>query len=256
METVIYEVKDRIAYITMNRPEKLNSINATMRDELFEAFTDVKLNPDVWVCIVTGAGDRAFSTGHDLVDQAESRAANKVRGADTDQLYTFIHTIWKPIIAAINGYCLAQGGGVALCSDIRIAVPEAQFGWPQVKRGISSTSGPTLLAHKIPLGIALEMLFTGRFITAQMAERWGMVNRIVPREQLMSTAEEIAQEILANAPLPVRTIKEVAVSTQGKPLAERVRFSALVGGTIRGSEDSREGLRAFAEKRAPVWVGR
>ena len=256
METIIYEVKDRIGYITLNRPQKLNSIDATMRDELFEVFTDVKLNPDVWVAIITGAGDRAFSTGHDLVSHEESRAANKTRGADTDQLYTFIHTIWKPVIAAINGYCLAQGGGLALCSDIRIAVPEAEFGWPQVKRGISSTSGPTLLAHKIPLGIALEMLFTGRFITSEMALKWGLINKVVPRAQLMAAAEEMAQEILANAPLAIRTIKEVAVTTQGKPLSERVKYSALVGAGIRGSEDSKEGLRAFAEKRTPVFVGR
>lgn len=256
METVTYEVKDRIAYITMNRPEKMNAINATMRDELFEAFSDFKENPDAWVCIVTGAGTRAFSTGHDLVDTSESRAKNRTRGGSTDDLYVFIHNIWKPVIAAINGYCLAQGGGVALCSDIRIAVEEAAFGWPQVKRGISSVSGPSLLSHKIPLGIALEMLFTGEFITAEMALKWGLINKIVPRAQLMPAAQEMAEKILANAPLPVRTIKEGAVRSQGWPLQERVRLASLLAGTLRNSADSKEGLGAFAEKRAPVWVGR
>ena len=255
MYTVNYELKDRIAYITMNRPTKMNAIDSTMRDELFWAFSEFKDNPDAWVCIVTGAGDRAFSTGHDLVSHEESRAEHKVSGS-TDDLYVFIHNIWKPVIAAINGYCLAQGGGVALCSDIRIAVPDAAFGWPQVKRGISSVSGPSLLSHKIPLGIALEMLFTGEFVTAEMALKYGLINRIVPRAQLMPAAQEMAEKILANAPLPVRAIKEGAVRSQGWPLQERVRLASLLAGTLRTSADSKEGLTAFAEKRAPVWVGR
>jgi len=255
MYTVNYELKDRIAYITMNRPTKMNAIDSTMRDELFWAFSEFKDNPDAWVCIVTGAGDRAFSTGHDLVSHEESRAEHKVSGS-TDDLYVFIHNIWKPVIAAINGYCLAQGGGVALCSDIRIAVPDAAFGWPQVKRGISSVSGPSLLSHKIPLGIALEMLFTGEFVTAEMALKYGLINKIVPRDELMTAAKEMAEKILANAPLPVRTIKEGAVRSQGWPLQERVRLASLLAGTLRTSADSKEGLTAFAEKRAPVWVGR
>ncbi|MBI4496974.1 MAG: enoyl-CoA hydratase/isomerase family protein [Chloroflexi bacterium] len=259
MNTVKYEVKDRIAYITMNRPEKLNAINEEMRDELSECFRDVKENPDVWVAIITGAGERAFSTGHDLVQRSErSEGAERPRRStgSTDDLYVYLHYTWKPTIAAINGYCLAQGGGIALCCDIRVAVEDAYFGWPQVKRGISSVSGPSLLSHKIPLGIALEMLFTGEFVTAQEAARWGMVNKIVKREDLMSTAEEIAQKILAVAPLPVRAIKEGAVSTQGMRLEQRVRIASLLAGGVSQSADSKEGLKAFAEKRAPVWVGR
>ena len=153
METVLYDVRDRVAHIRLNRPEKLNAINAQMREELFEAFEDVERNPDVWVAIVSG-GERAFSVGHDLAQMATGGVAG---ARTTDDLYAYQLSIYKPIIAAIDGYCMAQGAGIALCSDVRIATSRVQFGWPQVKRGISSMSGPCLLAHRIPLARALEV---------------------------------------------------------------------------------------------------
>ncbi len=147
---VIYEIKEGIAYITMNRPEKLNAIDPPMRQLLWDSFQDVKNNPEVRCAIVTGAG-RAFSTGHDLVAMA-SASANE--GPTTGDLYVVQSQIFKPIIAAINGICMAQGCGIALGSDIRIASSGAQFGWPQAKRGISSVSGPALLSQVVPRNIA------------------------------------------------------------------------------------------------------
>ena len=151
---VIYEIKEGIAFITLNRPEKLNAINPEMRQMLWDAFQDVKDNPVVRCAIVTGSG-RAFSTGHDLVAMANARANE---GPSTGDLYVVQSNIWKPIIAAINGVCLAQGCGIALGSDIRIASVEAQFGWPQAKRGISSVSGPALLSQVVPRNVAFEFL--------------------------------------------------------------------------------------------------
>ena len=180
--TVLLEVRDRVAYVTMNRPEKLNAINNEMLGDLFETFTEVKENPDIWVAVLTGAG-RAFCTGHDLV-----MGMHEPPG-DTDAFYTYLSNVWKPVIAAVNGYCLAQGGGLALLSDIRIASEDAQFGWPQVKRGIASISGPTILSHYIPLGHALKILFTGEFCDAQEAYRLGMLQEVVPQNKLLERAD-------------------------------------------------------------------
>ena len=171
MKFVIYEVRDRIARITMNRPDKLNAINPQMRAELFEAFEDVEHNPDVWLAIITGTG-RSFSVGHDLVSMAGRAHPGGGPGErTTDDLYLYLSQFYKPIIAAINGICIAQGAGLALLSDIRIASDTAQFGWPQVKRGISSMSGPCLLTQEVPHNVAMELLMTGDFLGAQDALR-------------------------------------------------------------------------------------
>ena len=254
MALVEYEVKGRIAYITMNRPEKLNAINHEMLDGLWQAFTNLRDDPEVWLGIVTGNG-RAFSVGHDLVEMGGGSAPVR-ESATTDQLYFMEQHIWKPIIAAINGICLAQGAGIALGADIRVAADTAQFGWPQVKRGISSISGPVILSHRVPLGNALETLFVGEFLPAQEAQRLGLVNHVVPQEEVMSKAEELAGKILENAPLAVRAIKEAAIRGLHLSLQDRLSVAALVSARVRNSEDSQEGLNAFKEKRAPVWKAR
>ena len=195
---VIYEIKEGIAYITLNGRKSSTPSTREMRELLWEAFLDVKDNPEVRCATVTGRG-RAFSTGHDLVAMAAARANE---GPSTGDLYVVQSNIWKPIIAAINGICLAQGCGIALGSDIRIASSEAQFGWPQVKRGVSSVSGPSLLSQVVPRNIAFEILFIGEFIDAQRAQELMLVNHVVLPDQVMPLAKEIAGKITANAPLP------------------------------------------------------
>ena len=249
---VIYEIEDGIAYITMNRPEKLNAINPEMRQMLWDAFQDVSDNPEVRCAIVTGKG-RAFSTGHDLVAMAEARANE---GPSTGDLYVVQSNIWKPIISAINGICLAQGCGIALGSDIRIASTEAQFGWPQAKRGISSVSGPALLSQVVPRNIAFEFLFTGDFVDAQKALELRLVNYVVPPEEVMPRAQEMARKITANAPLALAAIKEASLKGAEMSLVERVDFAQKKRDEVLATEDAQEGVAAFAEKRAPVWKGR
>ena len=249
---VIYEVKEGIACITLNRPEKLNAINPEMRELLWDAFQDVRNNDEVRCAIVTGKG-RAFSTGHDLVAMASARANE---GPTTGDLYVEQSKIWKPIIAAINGVCLAQGCGIALGSDIRIASSEAQFGWPQAKRGISSVSGPALLSQVVPRNIAFEFLFTGDFVDAQKALELMLVNYVVPPEDVMPRAEEMARKITANAPLALAAIKEACIKGSEMGLEERVAFAQKKRDEVLASEDAQEGVKAFAEKRAPVWRGR
>ena len=249
---VIYEIKEGIAYITMNRPEKLNAIDPPMRQLLWDSFQDVKNNPEVRCAIVTGQG-RAFSTGHDLVAMA-SATANE--GPTTGDLYVVQSQIFKPIIAAINGICLAQGCGIALGSDIRIASSGAQFGWPQAKRGISSVSGPALLSQVVPRNIAFEFLFTGDFVDAQKALQLMLVNYVVEPDEVMPKAEEMARKIIANAPLSIAAIKEAAIKGSEMGLEERVAFAQAKRDEVLKTEDAKEGVRAFAEKRAPVWQGR
>ena len=249
---VLYEIKEGIAYITLNRPEKLNAINPEMRQMLWDAFQDVKNNPEVRCAIVTGSG-RAFSTGHDLVAMASARANE---GPSTGDIYVVQSNIWKPIIAAINGICLAQGCGIALGSDIRVASSEAQFGWPQAKRGISSVSGPALLSQVVPRNIAFEFLFTGDFVDAQKALDLMLVNYVVAPEEVMPKAEELARKITANAPLSLAAIKEASIKGAEMGLEERVAFAQKKRDEVLQSEDAKEGVAAFAEKRAPVWKGR
>ena len=251
-DEVIYEIKQGIAYITLNRPEKLNAIDPPMRQQLWDAFQDVDKNTEVRCAIVTGAG-RAFSTGHDLVAMA---AGGANEGPSTGDLYVVQSNIWKPIIAAINGICLAQGCGIALGSDIRIASSKAEFGWPQAKRGIASVSGPALLSQVVPRNIAFEFLFTGDFVDADKALALMLVNYVVDPDQVMAKAEEIAQKITANAPLSLAAIKEASIKGSEMGLEERVKFAQEKRNEVLESEDAKEGVLAFAEKRAPVWKGR
>ena len=251
-DEVIYEIKEGIAYITLNRPEKLTAIAPPMRQQLWDAFQDVDKTPDVRCAIVTGAG-RAFSTGHDLVAMA---AGGANEGPSTGDLYVVQSNIWKPIISAINGICLAQGCGIALGSDIRIASSKAEFGWPQAKRGIASVSGPALLSQVVPRNIAFEFLFTGDFVDAHKALELMLVNYVVEPDQVMAKSEEIAQKITANAPLSLAAIKEASIKGSEMGLEDRVKFAQNKRNEVLESEDAKEGVLAFAEKRAPVWKGR
>ena len=248
MALVEYKVKDKIAYITLNRPEKLNAINFQMMHEIVDTLRKYDDDKKAWVAIVSGNG-RAFCPGIDLTE------VNIEAAAEVDRMYLEILNVKKPLICCVHGFTLAQGDGIAFCCDIRVAAEDTQFGWPQVKRGISSISGPSFAAHHIPLGYAFEYLFTGEFFSAADAYRFAIVNRVVPMDKLISTGEEIAKKILACAPLAVQAMKEATLRGLQASLPERMHTAGSILSRVLRTKDAQEGLKAFAEKRAPVYKG-
>ena len=250
MHLIEYEIKNRIGYITLNRPDKMNAVTYEMLGNLVSMFEDIRKNPDVWVGIITGKG-KAFCAGHDLSQPAPQGPVPTVF-----DLYSEINRTNKPILAAVNGICLAQGCLIALSTDIQVASTEARFGWPHTKRGITSIGGPILLARKIPLNKACEYLLTGEFISAQEALGFGLVNKLVPPEEVMAAAEEIAGKILNNAPLAVRGMKDALMKTRFMRSGEAFAYSKLISDNVKQTEDAKEGICAFKEKRNPEWKSR
>ncbi len=243
---VDYQKEGRIAIFTINRPEAMNALNAEAHQELNEAMIDFRDDNDLWVGIITGAGDRAFCAGQDIRGgggAAGSRAA-----------YNLVDKIWKPVIAAINGYALGGGLEVALTCDIRIASENARLGLPEVLRGMNSgAGGMQRLPRFIPRAIASWMILSGQPIDAQEAYRIGLVNKVVPLDQLMSTAREWAEVICQAAPLAVRAGKEAVIRGCDMTLAQGLQLDGDVFSHHGGAEDRLEGVKAFAEKRKPVW---
>jgi enoyl-CoA hydratase/carnithine racemase len=260
VSVVNYEIRDRVAFITIDRPEQRNALNQEVVQELLGAFTDVRENPDVWVAILTGAGDIAFSAGADLKamerDALGEREVPSGPRFGANDLYQYIRHTYKPTIAAINGYALAGGAGIALSCDMRILSEQAQMGWPHANRGISSISGPVLLAHIVGPHKALEIEYFAEHLDAAQCLELGLANRVVPHDQLLDAAEETARRIMKNSPASLRHIKEVTQRGLELPIEERIKLAVDFHKRCLQTEDAREGLRAFAEKREPVWTGR
>ena len=261
-ENVLYEQRGKITIITINRPDRMNAINPETSAELFDAWQRFRDDRDAWVAILTGAGERAFSAGNDLVRTAASSRtpqgatppalARVPFGGNTREL-----EVWKPSIAAINGYCLAGGLEMALACDIRIAAEHAQFGLPEVTWAIIPGAGGTQrLPRLIPPGVALDMILTAERIDVQAALRWGLVSRVVPQADLMSTALKLAETICSRGPLAVRAAKESVMRGLDMPIQQGLALEGMFSAKVYVSDDAKEGPRAFAEKRSPNFQGR
>ena len=252
-----YEKTGRIAIVTMNRPERMNALHPPANFELHEIWNDFENDPEVWVGIFTGAGDKAFSAGNDLRYTAE-HGMDMVRMPDSGfGGITSRTTCWKPIIAAVNGYALGGGFEMALACDIIIAADHARVGLPEVRVGLMPGAGGVhRWPRMIPQKIAMGHILAGRHMTAQDAHRWGIVNEVVPLEALMPAAMRWANEILEGAPLSVRAAKQAAMMGLGHPLDIALHMKYTETQRMLRSEDTVEGPRAFAEKRKPNWKGR
>lgn len=253
-----FELSDGVALITLNRPERLNAIDADGYRQLSEAWTRVRDDRDVRVAVVTGAGDRSFSTGADLKSFITAPSdLSEFWNTQRDQLLNRGLEVWKPIIAAVNGYCLGGGLTLMLATDIRIAAEHATFALAEAKRGIVAANGGTQrVLAQLPYAIGMELLLTGERFDAATAERWGLVNRVVALDALLPTAMDYAQRIAANAPLAVQAAKELAVRARDLDLASGLRLEQAINRLLQFSEDAQEGPAAFAEKRPARFEGR
>ncbi|MCZ6614736.1 MAG: enoyl-CoA hydratase/isomerase family protein [Chloroflexi bacterium] len=246
MSVLLYEKRNQIAYITLNRPDSLNAYNNELIEALGDALVDYRDDPTLLVAIMTGAG-RAFSTGADLKEmtsEGQSAGTRNLRGPLREK-------VWKPIIAAIDGYALAGGFGVALECDIRLATERSRLG-DTVTR--VSALGNLPLLDMMPMGEAMHMLLTGTHISAEEAYRMGLVHKVVPdRETLMQEAEAIAEQIKLCAPLAVQAVRRIAYARREHSPGEIQELTQSLRKQLAQTEDAKEGPRAFAEKRKPVW---
>lgn len=257
-EYAIYEKRDRIAYVTVNRPEVMNALHPLASKELGEIWDDFAADDDVWVAILTGAGDRAFSAGNDLKATASGTGRLPAGSSPSGGFggLTDRYDLFKPVIGAVNGWAMGGGCEMALACDILVASDRARFGLPEPRVGLyAGAGGVHRLPRQLPLKIAMGMMLTARDIDAQTAHHYGLVNEVVPHDQLMEAAERWANEVLQCAPLSVRGSKEAAMRGLDMPLRDAIHGEYEWIKRHRASQDVVEGPRAFSEKRAPRWTG-
>jgi crotonobetainyl-CoA hydratase len=253
------EAANGVLTITLDRP-KANAIDVSTSRALYSAFAQLQDDPALRVAIITGSG-RFFSAGWDLGAAAQGEAIDADHGPGGFAGLTEYFSLSKPVIAAVNGLAFGGGFELALAADMIVAAEHAEFALPEVKLGMIADSGGVLrLPRRLPRAIATELLLTGRRMSAQEAERWGLVNQVVPADALMQAAQALAETIVQNAPLALAAVKEVLRETEGQTVAQA--YQQLRSGSLPGyramltSDDAQEGPRAFGEKRAPHWSGR
>lgn len=254
---VLAERQDHVMVVTLNRPEARNAVNLEVTTLVGEALEEADQNPDVWVVVVTGAGDKAFCAGADLKAVARGEAFFPEGRGHWGFAGYVSHHISKPTIAAVNGFALGGGTEITLASDLAVASETAYFGLPEVKRGIIAGAGGAFrLAAQLPAKTAMELLLTGDAVDADTAQRLGLVNRVVPQEKVLDEALALAGRITVNAPLSVQASKRIAQGiVAGRVPSEEAawRMNEAEIKVLMTSEDAKEGPRAFAEKRAPLW---
>jgi E-phenylitaconyl-CoA hydratase len=255
--TVLYERDGHVATITYNRPEALNAVNGELREDLNAAWLRFREDEEAWVAIVTGAG-RAFCAGADMKDGAGAVGTWPGSFWEIPTINSFESglELWKPTIAAVNGYCLGYGLTLVTACDFVLASEHAAFGFPEVRIGVPTIVGAIRLPKKIGMQHALELLLTGDRIDAHRAQAIGLVLDVLPADELMPAARRLADRLCQGAPLAVRAVKEMAYRGQQLPWTEAVRMGETMRRVVHTTEDAQEGLRAAREARPPHWQGR
>jgi enoyl-CoA hydratase len=256
--TLLVQHRDGIATLTVNRPEKLNALNDTVITELGGAIDSAASDPEVRGVILTGQGSKAFVAGADISElQGQDPLAAKARSLKGQAVFRRFEALRKPVLAAVNGFCLGGGCELAMACHFRLASEGARFGQPEVKLGIGPGYGGTLrLPRLVGRGRALELLLTGETIDAQEAWRIGLVNRVVPADALLAEAATLLRKILANGPLAVAAVLEAVDAGAEMPAGEALLLEANHFGLLSSTQDMHEGMRAFLEKRAPKFEGK
>ena len=256
-ELVITDAADGIATVTINRPGKLNALNAAVRQAFMATLERLEADTSVRVVIVTGAGERAFVAGADIAEFETRTALDQFTASRCATVYSAAARFRKPLIAAINGFCLGGGCELALACDIRIASTGARFGQPEVNLGFLPGGGATQrLSRLVGVGQAFKLIYSGEMIGADEALRIGLVEEVVAPDRLMTRARELAASIAKKSPVALQLIKEAIRASLETPLAAGLRLETALLSVAFSSEDKREGVRAFLERRPPVFKGR
>jgi enoyl-CoA hydratase len=255
--TLLFELTDGIARITVNRPDKLNALNAIVIAELGDAVTRIETDSAVRGAILTGSGVKAFVAGADIAELSDQGpAGGRARALAGQQVFRRLERCGKPVIAAVNGFALGGGCELAMACHLRVASEQAKFGQPEVKLGIAPGYGGTVrLPRLVGKGRALELLLTGDMIDAKEALRIGLVNRVVPADRLLAEAEAMLRTILTNGPLAIRACLEAVDNGLDLTVDQALLLEASYFGLLSATEDMREGTQAFVEKRKPSFKG-
>ncbi len=267
MSHLIYEKRDGVAYLTMNRPERRNALSPQMMVEMRDAWLDFRDDKEARVAVLTGAGDKAFCAGADLGLMIPLMSGAREPENEYDEAMltdkTLLQTallrdfeMYKPVIAAVNGFAVAGGMEILQATDIRVAVTSSEFGLAEVTRGIIPAGGSLVrLARQIPFCKAMEVLLVGDRMSADEALRIGLINEIVPADQLMDRVKQIGERIAENGPLAVAACKEAVIRTSGLPLQDAFAIENSIAAQVMRTKDAREGPLAFMEKRKPEFKG-
>ncbi len=255
--SLLFDVRDGVATVTVNRPDKLNALNAEVIAELGDVAGRIEKEPAIRGAILTGAGSKAFVAGADIGElAAQGPIDGKARSLEGQRVFRSLERCGKPVIAAVNGFALGGGCELAMACHLRVASDQARFGQPEVKLGIGPGYGGTVrLPRLVGHARALELLLTGQMIEAQEAHRIGLVNRVVPADRLMADSEQLLRAILENGPLAVRACLEAVDAGYDMGLDEALLLEANLFGLLSGTSDMREGTAAFLAKRKAVFEG-
>ena len=255
-DELLYDVRDRVAYVTINRPKVLNAISAELDEQLARRWDDIESDPEIWVAVLRSTGERAFSAGADLNSPADPPPHRIALGGGLTGIGGPLRVLRKPLVAEVQGYALGGGFELAMAADIIVAAENAQFGLPEVKAGIIGEAGVVHRAiRQLPHHVAMALILTGDRLSAEQALHFGLVNEVVPFAELNTAGEVWARKLTAASPLAQQAAKHAVLSRANHPLEVALSTKFELIEAYARSRDVEEGRRAFQQKRAPRWTG-